>query len=1250
MFSRIKQKVAFKLAAIILLTASVIGMVALFFMARDNTVRLTGYLNNSLSSVVRFSGFIYSKPLWQADYREIERLNTMILKNDFIVAINIFDKAVCISTSRQLSSVTGKKGPGNQNIAVSSSKAPYQIPAGALNIKKVAKDIRYDETLVGRFELFYTDRHIAEAVHHFNYRILAAYVISSLIVVCVVLFSIVRIVKPIEKLAGVARTLARSRDFSIKLDRKKQTDEVGVLFNSFVDMVEQIKARKQERDDLQAELEERISNFRQLFESLQNAVDNEAYAYRMSPISREDDLVPSLNKMLETLEKADSVTKSQNWIKNGQAELSSIIGGEQSIVKLAGKAVNFICTYSGAHVGTIFVLDEQAKEFYLVASYAFKYRKGLANRFKPGQGLGGQAVLEKKTIVFTDIPKDYIHIESSLGNVAPHLILVIPLIYEGEVKGVLELGSLTSFSDTKMEFLESVGDTLAIAINAAMFNHQLSRLLDQTKKQARELKSQQEELKASNEELEEQTQVLKESEEKLQAQQEELQASNEELEEKTEMLEAKKEEIEKKNTILQAKQQEIEEKAEQLKIETRYKSEFLANMSHELRTPLNSLLILANMLAENNEQNLTEDQIESATSIYRSGQNLLHLINDILDLSKIEANKIELSITGITIEELGKNFKTEFLHMAKEKHLEFVVTMAEGLPDTITTDVHRLEQVIRNLVGNAMKFTEQGSITLDFGFPDPAVKFSNQTLSHETCMAISVIDTGEGIPEDKIKIIFEAFKQVDGSISRRHGGTGLGLSISKQLCAILGGELKATSVYGRGSTFTVYIPIHFSGEKGDPAPVSEPGPVPSVESRPRPPAGQSMPALPPQEAREGMALPLSISQGFKIMLIIEDDRQFSTILEDYFRKNGYAPLVAPDGETGIQYAIEKHPAAIILDIGLPGIDGWEVLAELKQNAFTRHIPVHIISGLDEPEQGMEKGAVGYLTKPVSPDGLNLALEKIETVLSNDVKNLLVIEDDKELQLSIMKLMGSNHVKATAANTGKQAVSLLKTGRFDCMILDIGLPDISGFELLDMIKKDNDIQKIPVIIYTGRDLTLEETRKLETYAASIVLKRAASMERLLDETALFLHQVETDMSKAQKQGLKKEREKQGSLKGKKVLVVDDDMRNAFALNKFLTSKGMAVMIANNGEKAIEALENDDVPDIVLMDIMMPVMDGYETMKRIRKQGRFKDIPILALTAKAMASDRDKCIECGANDYLSKPLDTDKLLTMLRVWLT
>ncbi len=1246
MFSRIKQKVAFKLAAIILLAVSMIGMVALFIMARDNTVRLTGYLNNSLSSVIHFSEFIYSKPLWGQDYSEIERLNGMILENDFIVAINIFDKASCISTSRQLPPVKGEKGQENQKIAVSSSKVPYRIPSGVSNIKKVSKDIRFNDKTVGRFELFYTDRHILEAVHHFNYRILAAYVISSLIVVCVVLFSILRIVKPIEELAGIARNLARSRDFSIKLNRKKQADEVGVLFNSFIDMVEQIKARKQERDDLQAELEERISNFRQLFESLQTAVDNEAYAYRMSPISREDDLVPSLNKMLETLEKADSVTKNQNWIKNGQAELSGIIGGEQSITKLAGKAVNFICTYSGAHVGTIFVLDEQAEEFYLVASYAFKYRKGLANRFKPGQGLGGQAVLEKKTIVFTDIPKDYIHIESSLGNVVPHLILVIPLIYEGEVKGVLELGSLTSFSDTKMEFLESVGDTLAIAINAAMFNDQLSRLLDQTKKQALELKSQQEELKASNEELEEQTQVLKESEEKLQAQQEELQASNEELEEKTEMLEAKKEEIEKKNTILQVKQQEIEEKAEQLTIETKYKSEFLANMSHELRTPLNSLLILANMLAENDEQNLTEDQIESATSIYRSGQNLLHLINDILDLSKIEANKIELSITGITIEELGQNFKTEFLHMAKEKHLEFVVTMAEGLPETITTDVHRLEQVIRNLVGNAMKFTEKGSITLDFSFPDPAVKLSNPTLSHETCMAISVIDTGEGIPEDKIKIIFEAFKQVDGSISRKHGGTGLGLSISKELCAILGGELKATSVYGRGSTFTVYIPIHFTGENGAPAPVAEPGPRP-----PAPPAGKIKPAPPPpQETREGPTLPSSVSQCPKTMLIIEDDRQFSTLLEDYFRKNGYEPLVAPDGETGIQYAIEKHPAAIILDIGLPGIDGWEVLAELKQNSFTRHIPVHIISGLDESEQGIKKGAVGYLTKPVSPDGLNLALEKIENILSDDVKNLLVIEDDKELQLSIMKLIGSNHVKATAANTGKEAMDLLKTGRFDCMILDIGLPDISGFKLLNMIKKDPDINMIPVIIYTGRDLTREETRELETYASSIVLKRAASMERLLDETALFLHQVETDMSKDQKQGLKKEREKHGSLKDKKVLVVDDDMRNAFALNKFLKSKGMAVMIANNGEKALEALEKEDTPDIVLMDIMMPVMDGYETMKQIRKQEKFKDLPILALTAKAMASDRDKCIECGANDYLSKPLDTDKLLTMLRVWLS
>jgi CheY-like chemotaxis protein/signal transduction histidine kinase len=990
---------------------------------------------------------------------------------------------------------------------------------------------------------------------------------------------------------------------------------------------------------------------------------------------------------MQTLEDADIVKRNQSWIKNGQAELSSIIGREQDIIKLASKAIDFIASYVNALIGTLFVKDDFKNDFRMAASYAFKTRKGLSNRFKAGEGLIGQAALEKKSIIFTQIPEDYIRIESSLGNISPKNIIVLPVIYEDDVKGVIELGSVLEFSPLQMEFLEIASEILAVSINGAIFNEKLSLLLEQTKEQAEELKSQQEELKATNEELEEQARILRASEEKLQSQQEELRASNEELEEKTKILQAQKREIEKSNEILQSKQMEIEEKACQLRIETQYKSEFLANMSHELRTPLNSLLILANMLAENEEENLTPDQIESAASIYRSGQNLLHLINDILDLSKIEAKKIELNISKFSLKETGAHFKTEFLHMAKAKGIEFRVTMDDNLPEMITTDMHRLEQIIRNLIGNAVKFTETGSITLCF---ENAILSGEPYLSNilqknaKNMVAISVIDTGSGIPSDKLDAIFEAFKQVDGSIRRKHEGTGLGLSISKELAHLLGGEIKVKSELGKGSTFTLYLPENFSADSKSLSVSESPKNAPNISNIPAKsnldkPSSTDYRSSSKEEKKESnlltdrtepfskrteplpdrtdpMAdrtdpLPHSSSSSIdsKTMLIIEDDAEFAKILSNFFNKHGYRTVIAPSGEDGIKYVIDQKPTAIILDISLPGIDGWAVMNELKTNPDTRHIPVHIMSGYDQSRKGLEKGAIGYLTKPVSSEGLNKALQKIETVLSNDVKHLLVVEDNSELQLSILKLMGTNDIKVTSAVTGEEAIALLKDRDFDCMILDLGLPDISGFELMDRIRNDPKIEMLPVIVFTGRDLTAEETQKLEQYATSIVLKNAVSMERLIDETALFLHRVESEMPENQKKMIKKVREQQTFLKDKKVLVVDDDMRNAFALNKFLKSKGMEVIIANNGEKALKVLDDGERPDIILMDIMMPVMDGYEAMKQIRNRKDFQTTPIIALTAKAMSSDRDECIKCGASDYLSKPLDTAKLLTLLRVWL-
>ncbi|WP_028585323.1 response regulator [Desulfogranum mediterraneum] len=1059
-------------------------------------------------------------------------------------------------------------------------------------------------------------------------------------IIFIAFFTVRSITGPIGNLVEVLQRYA-SGDPTVRAEITSR-DEIGYLSEEFNTMLEQINHSA-------SSLQESESRYRLIFANLQQAVNAKEYAFRFNPGSTDDDLAISLNKMLETLETSDLRANREDWLKTGLTHLSEKISGEHKLADLCRIAITFIATYTGAQVGTIFVKEGDSlgsgdECFKLIASYAFRSRKGLANSYQKGEGLVGQAALEKKTIHFSDIPDDYIKIESSLGMTPPKNLLVIPLIYEGDVKGIIELGASFLFTPRYLDFSEQVGSVVAVAINAAMANDRLKELLEQTRRQSETLRNQQQELQKANAELEEQTAELKESEARLQVQQEELQASNEEMEEKNELLEEQKKENESKNRHLREKQEEIEEKARQLELATKYKSEFLSNMSHELRTPLNSILLLANLLAENEENNLNDDQVESATAIHRGGQTLLHLINEILDLSKIEAGQVELSLSATTPKTIATNFELEFNHLAKSKGLEFRTELGENLPESLITDEYRLEQIVRNLLGNAFKFTEKGSITLTIARPGAGTIISRKDLDPSHAVAISVTDTGPGIPADKLNLIFESFRQVDGSISRSHGGTGLGLSISRELAQLIGGHLTATSTLNQGAEFTLILPETLSRDE-----------VQSVQARQQPlaPPGETEAAPTAQAEKvteELVAAPASEgSSSGKSMLIIEDDKVFATILSNYFQKNGYQSIVADSGESGVKYAIEHKPTAVILDIGLPGIDGWTVLNELKKNPDTRHIPVHIMSAFDASGKGLQQGAVGYLTKPVGSQELRTALESIEYVLENEVKELLVVEDDATLRNNIMRLMETQDIHTTAAETGAQVMELLRSTRFDCMILDLGLPDISGFTLLDEIKKDASITPPPVIIYTGRDLTREETERLEQYSSTIVVKSAYSQERLLDETALFLHRVEQNMPDAHKKMIREVREKDSSIKGKKVLLVDDDMRNAFALNKFLTSKGVEVTIADNGRKALELLEKEQRPDIVLMDIMMPEMDGYEAITNIRKNKKFKELPILALTAKAMETDREKCISCGANDYLSKPIDTTKLLSMLRIWM-
>lgn len=1032
------------------------------------------------------------------------------------------------------------------------------------------------------------------------------------------------------------------------------TDEIGFFAQKFNLMLDQINESAQT-------LQESESKFRRLFNQLQESINTGNYALRFPQESDSDDLPRSLNRMLQTLQDADNTAISQDWLKSGQTGLNSIISGKRNMDDLAREGLGFIARYVSAQVGTCYVWEPDTDTYVLSAHYAFAETGTTRHRVKPGEGIPGQAALEKERILVDNVPGDAISIESFLGRTLPRAIVASPLIYEDNTLGIIELGSLTKFTPLHLEFIDIAARAMGVAISAALFNAKLQALLDQTRLQSRELEAQQEELKTTNEELseqaamlEEQAATLQESELKLQNHQVELQASNQELEEKTELLEAQKKEIETKNRSLQQKQLELEENARQLELATAYKSEFLANMSHELRTPLNSMLLLAKMLADNEEANLTADQVESAESIHRSGHKLLHLINDILDLSKIEANRIELSISRLSLHAFAAGLEKEFLHVAKEKNLDFKVSVMDGLPDTITSDLYRLEQIIRNFIGNAVKFTESGSVTLTISRPGPDFNVEECGLDRDRTIAVSVADTGPGIPKDQLDLIFEAFKQVDGSISRRYGGTGLGLSIARRLADLVQGTIKAVSTSGKGSVFTLLIPESIDISR---LPATHP------RSGSRPGESEANPKMIPgtrseknrnrnQYSRNHSTTKKAVETSgtdTKTLLIIEDDREFATVLASFFRKHGYRTIIAADGEQGIQRIFDDKPTAVILDMGLPGIDGWTVLDELKNNPDTRHIPVHIISGMDNTEKGLLKGAVGYLTKPVSFPEMTQVLNRIEHVLSRDVKEMLIVENDEATQRSIQTIMDTRDIHTVIAATGQEALSLLQRHRFDCIVLDPALPDITGFELLDHLSGGGFQDKTPVIVFSRNGLTPAESETLKHYSSTLALKSAQSMERLLDETALFLHRVESRMPDNHRKMIQKIRDRESILAGKKVLMVDDDMRSAFALRKFLKSRGMDVTIANNGEKALELLEKDERPDIILMDIMMPVMDGYEAMGRIREQEAFRNLPILALTAKAMDQDREKCIRCGASDYMSKPVDTSKLLAMLRVWL-
>jgi len=1001
------------------------------------------------------------------------------------------------------------------------------------------------------------------------------------------------------------------------------------------------------------------------------------YSVEVQKRSDEDRLSDALNRMTHSLRDAVEHNERQNWLKSGQTELNNRMRGELDIPELSQNIISYLTRYLDAQLGFLYFVTKPGT-LNLVGSYALGKEKGLFKKFRFGEGIVGQAAEERQIIEITDIPPDFVKVRTGFGDIRLLNAIVMPFFYEDNVIGIIEIASIHKVMEIQKEFLLQSRENIGIALNSAESRQQLKELLQKTQEQAERLQAQQEELRQSNEELEGQTKALIASETNLQAQQEELRVINEELEERTRMLEKQKTDIEHKNVELLNARNEIEKKAKDLEEVSKYKSEFLANMSHELRTPLNSILILSQLMANNRDKNLTEKQVEFAKTIHSSGSDLLNLINEILDLSKIEAGMMELRIEPVGINEFVNTIYRAFQPVAQNKNLQFnVEVQSDWLPKEIYTDSQRVQQVVKNLLSNSFKFTNEGSVTMRIYRPGEGEELAQSGLSREKAVAIAVSDTGIGIPQEKQAAIFEAFRQEDGTTSRKYGGTGLGLSISRELAALLGGEIQLKSKKGKGSTFTLYLP-----EKLEP-PVKR---TPSGISRRK--KGIDIDTkikADPQEKEAELIKPMHMDinekegalaktqepalfkrqevssadeirddrretkPGDKSLLIIEDDANFAGILLSLAQQKGFKCIIAEDGETGLHFADFYKPSAIILDIRLPGMDGWQVMERLKSNPSTRHIPVHFMSAMENKYDAMNMGAIGYLSKPVSTEALEAAFKKIENVISKPVKKLLVVGSGEAQKNRIIELMGSGDVVTVIASTGDEALQLLEKDMFDAMILNPVLKDMKGIELMEEMDNSDNISPLPIIIYSESEPDPREMERLQTYARRVIIQDSQSMDRLFAETSLFLHRVESQLPESQQKILNRMFDKEDVLKGKKVLIVDDDMRNVFALTSILEEKGVITTVGKNGKEGLEKLLAQPDFDLVLMDIMMPVMDGYEAMQSIRKHKRFEKLPIIALTAKAMKGDRHKCVAAGASDYLAKPVAPEKLLSLLRVWL-
>ncbi len=928
------------------------------------------------------------------------------------------------------------------------------------------------------------------------------------------------------------------------------------------------------------------------------------------------ELKDNINTMINNLRGTTERNTEQDWLKTNLARFTGMLQGQRDLTTVGRMILSELAPLVNAQQGVIYQMETgESSGMVLLSAFASDGPDGHLRRVKLGEGLVGQCATEKRRMLISDLPANTVPVRSGLFEAVPRNVIVLPVLFEDRVKAVIELASLGGFTASHLAFLEQLTASIGIVLNSIEATMQTEGLLKQSQQLATE----------------------------LQTQQRELQQTNEQLAQKAQQLAEQNVEVERKNQEIEQARGALEGKAKELALTSKYKSEFLANMSHELRTPLNSILVLGQQLSNNPDGNLTDKQVEFARTIHGAGTDLLNLISDILDLSKIESGTVSVEADEVFFGSLLDMVARPFRHEADNRKLTFEVRADSRLPRSLVTDSKRLQQVLKNLLSNAFKFTEEGGVRLVVSAATSGWSSDHPILGAATSVvAFEVSDTGIGIPSEKQRIIFEAFQQADAGTSRKYGGTGLGLAISRELANLLGGEIQLTSAPAKGSTFTLYLPQTYVGPSGA-----------AVQDR-----KLSSPNLPIQLASLAVSdVPAegvtddrdNLQPDDSVLLIVEDDPHYARVLCDLAHDKGFKVLAAKRGSEALALAREFHPTAVSLDVFLPDMLGWTVLNHLKQDPSTRHIPVQMLTLDEDRYHGLSRGAFSFVTKPTTPQGLEIALTRIKEYATPRRKRLLVVEDNPAEQLSIKELLGYDDIDVTVVSTGKDALAAVGKQPFDCVVLDLRLPDMSGFEVLERFRDTPTLSDLPVVVFTGRELSSEEDAHLHTLARSVVVKGVESPERLLDETALFLHRVVADLPAEKQKLLERLHRSDDALVGKKVLVVDDDVRNIFALGSVLERRGMTVLTAGTGKQAIAMLESTPDVAIVLMDIMMPEMDGYETMQVIRQQTALRRLPIISLTAKAMKGDREKCLEAGASEYLAKPVNTDQLLSALRMWL-